>query len=75
MGQEEILNMLRVERENGNETYYTSAEICRKIGRPLNPNVYVQINQLAKFQRLEVIAYSVIPLKRGFRYKKITEKK
>ena len=75
MGQEEIRNALRQEQEGGNLDYFTSAEICRLIKKPLRSSIYLQLNQLVKFGEVEVVAYSVIPLRRGYRLKISNNKK
>ena len=67
MGQEEIIKALQNELDKGNNDYFTSADICRLINKPVRSSIYLQLNKLVKWGRVEVVAYSVIPLRRGFR--------
>jgi len=66
MGQTEILNFFKEKHDQGNFSFFTIAELSKTL---CEPAAWKSVNQLVKFDLLEVILIEIVPPRRGFRYK------
>jgi len=68
MGQEEVKEWLQKNRERGDDSYYSIAEIGKCMGNMRQ--VYPHVNKLYAYGFLDIEIVSWIPLRRKFRIKK-----
>jgi len=66
MGQSEILDFLEEQYLKGDYSFFSIAELNKTL---CEPTAWKSVNQLVKFDLVEVILIEFVPPRRGFRYK------